>query len=64
MLTQPNTDYVKRRESLIPEAERYANLNAGPRPPYGKDHKEDLDTWRDVWNRLFHTRMDHLAKAS
>lgn len=53
-------DYIKKRNKLIPEAERYANeVN-------GKDLKEETnrDIWIDNWNKSFHTKMEELVEEN
>jgi len=55
--------YEMKRDSLIPKAEQYADIVAGPRPRatetrHQKD--EELDKWNATWNKAFHSKMDEL----
>lgn len=56
-------EYIERRESLIPEAKRYADQQAGEEPELAKDKRNDLvyDGWANTWNFAFHSMMDLLA---
>lgn len=56
-----DSDYVRERNKLIPLAEEHANENAGPCP------KGDLlvrRKWECKWSRLFHEKMDELAREA
>lgn len=54
-----NKQYVEARNSLIPEAEAHANAVAGEKP-----QGEPLyPVWAEQWNRVFHCKMNELAKA-
>lgn len=50
-------EYIAKRNSLIPQAEKYADSFAGPRP------KENPAEWGAIWNKFFFGRMDELSKA-
>jgi lysophospholipase L1-like esterase len=54
--------YEAQRNSLIPEAEQYANEQAGPRPPVGDEIAKQK--WDAKWNQAFHKKMPQLAKAA
>jgi hypothetical protein len=56
------TDYEEQRNLLIPTAENYANKEAGERP--GKFQSELKEEWGNRWNRLFHSKMDELAREA
>lgn len=51
-------EYVRARNKLIPEAERFANQKAG-RHYWGKT----APGWADKWNKAFHSKMEILARS-
>jgi len=53
-------DYEEQRNLLIPEAEKYANKEAGRRP--GGVQPELKEAWNSKWNRAFLGKMDELAR--
>lgn len=53
-------DYEEQRNLLIPEAETFANKEAGRRP--GGVQPELKEAWNNRWNKLFHGKMDELAR--
>ena len=60
-------EYVSVRDSLIPEAEEYANRVAGLRPnPVGgaQSHhgRMEIQEWGDTWSLVFHRKMDELGR--
>jgi hypothetical protein len=56
------TDYEEQRDLLIPEAEKFANKEAGRRP--GGVQPELKEAWNHRWNRAFLTKMDELARKA
>ena len=59
--------YRIRRESLIPQAEKVAYEQLGPKPIRGPDqkmncHEKELDAWNNAWNKVFHSEMERLWK--
>lgn len=59
---QPDSEYVRKRDELIPIAEIYADRNSGPRPAMTGKRNEEYVEWHDIWNNLFHQKMNQLAK--
>ncbi len=49
--------YATQRDRLIPAAEAYAELVAGPR-----HEAVDHSVWAEQWNKAFLTKMDELAR--
>ena len=49
-----NAEYVAQRNALIPSAVAFANKKAGGNPQSNAD--------RDVWNRVYHAKMNDLAR--
>lgn len=60
MKTAKINKYETARNSLIPEAKKYANKVVGVRPP--KKNIDKYEQWCNEWNFSFHTRMNVLAK--
>jgi hypothetical protein len=56
-----NLEYINKRNSLIPQAVKFANKKCG------KGYKEkgypDRENWAMDWNLKFHGRMTKLAKG-
>jgi hypothetical protein len=50
--------YIIARNSLIPEAEKYANRAMGDKPLL----TEETEAYRNQWNAIFHNRMNVLWK--
>lgn len=50
------TQYEIARNSLIPEAEKYAYSVMGDKPK----ESEETESYRNQWNHIFHTRMNTL----
>lgn len=61
-------EYVDLRTSLVTEAEKYANENAGPRPPAkhtgsGRAAQNTAyDAWAKVWNLFFHGYIERVVR--
>jgi len=51
-----NAEYVVQRNALIPSAVAFANKKAGVNPITNAE--------RDAWNRVFHEKMNELARAT
>ena len=51
-----NAEYVAQRNALIPSAVAFANKKAGVNPITNAE--------RDAWNRVFHAKMNDLARAT
>lgn len=56
------SDYEKARNSLIPEAEEYANETVGVRFHGGTEAEREI--WTAKWNLVFHSKMDKLYAAT
>ncbi len=55
---RPDPDYIKLRNSLIPEAEKWTNKLCGRR--YWGADKKGKAVWDSRWSRQFFKRMDFL----
>lgn len=57
---EADQDYIRERNSCIPEAEKFANKYCGQK--YKGDKSDELarDRWNNKWTRTFIRRMDHL----
>lgn len=61
---ESNQEYVEARKTLIPIAEKHADLIAGEKPPSGKSRtiRRIKEAWENKWNFAFHTKMNELYK--
>lgn len=63
-------DYVDMRTRLVPLAERYADVNAGERPPMKRgtsggipQSNAQYEAWAIAWNLLFHSYIERAVAA-
>ena len=56
--SHPDPDYIKIREKLIPEAEKWTNKLCGKK--YRGKNKKERDVWNARWSREFLKRVDFL----
>lgn len=54
-----NRKYEAARNKLISKAEKFANQEAGPKP---RGSSKELDAWNIKWNRIYHNKMNELAR--
>jgi len=59
MSQKKDTAYIQARDSLIPQAERYANEQVG-----AHSKEKNNDKWSADWSRVFHSKMNQLAKEA
>lgn len=58
----PDILYSQAINDLIPQAERFASVQAGPRPAGIISFLDDrYERWCNKWNFHFHAKMDELA---
>jgi hypothetical protein len=57
-MNQYNWVYEAARNSLIPEAKKYATKVSGARP--AKNNVVKYELWCDKWNLAFHSKMNTL----
>lgn len=60
---EPDKEYIKARNELIPEAVKYADKEAGNPPATVKagQHNKKYEKWAHKWNLLYHSHMDKLV---
>jgi len=54
----PDPEYIKLRDSLIPKAEKWTNKLCGKKNQGG--NKKERDVWNARWSREFLKRVDFL----
>jgi hypothetical protein len=57
-----NDQYIKARNALVPDAEKFADETVGPN--YLRKDLVEQKKWQERWNWVFLRRMDDLARKN